>query len=170
VDIDEIRSAIEAFNEKGDDNDYADAIELGNQIIAESPYPYQIGSVYLKGYDGGEGFRIGGLYASQNQQNPIVSKPDEDCLKFRTPLEGKKGKLTAVSEGTGDTFKEFVGEDLNKFKWNPWLYPHDPNHELKRDTHNVLKSLEYGYKDLPMGEGDFTDHSPHLVILYTGHE
>jgi len=167
VDEKEVSDAIYAFAPNdGDKHPYADAIELGNQIIAESPYPYQVGSVYLKDYNDEEGFRRGGFYSDNDQRNPITSTPDENCLKFRTPVEKSRGELQNVNG--------FVGVRLNQFKWNPWLYPHEPSKSTK-ETHNVLKTLEYGYKNLPKGkEGEvpdeFTDHSPHLVILYTGHE
>jgi len=171
----EIFTAIEQFNRAdGDLNDYADAIELGNQIVAESPYPYQLGSIFLKDYDGKEGFRRGGFYATANQERPIDSKPDEKLLKFRTPRAGEKGLLQKVSEGEEPGTKEFVGEGLNQYKWNPWLYPHSPesppsSERSMQETHNILKTLEYGYKDLPKGD-DFINRSPHLVIMYTGHE
>ena len=103
----EILDAVDAFapNDQEvlkDPNDYAAAIELGNQVIAESPYPYQLGSVYLKDYKGNEMFRRGGFYAEKSQAGtPVLSKPDEDLLKFRTPLENEKGKLTdARKEGS----------------------------------------------------------------------
>ncbi len=146
--------------------DYASAIELGNQIIAESPYSYKLGSVYLKDYQGNEAFRVGGYYAEHSigKGDPITQKPEKDCVKFRTPKSGQKGDVADIEKRLGD-FKSPDEDKLCAYKWNPWLYPHKPEQSIEQ-THNVLKTLEYGYKDLPTGE-DLTNHSPHLVILYT---
>jgi len=145
--------------------DYADAIELGNQVLSESPYPYELGSVYVDTYDGGSPFRKGGKYADKDQKEdgPIKGRPSEDCLKFQTPVPLQEGGIETY-DNDPDKFK---GINLTIGKWNPWLNPHEPE-KSDKPTYNILKTLEYGYKNVPGGQ--FKGHSPHIVILYTGHE